>query len=302
MLTTADLEFFAAIARSRSLADAARLLDVTPPAVTQRLQVLEQRVGVKLVDRASRGISLTDEGELLATTGQAISDEIAALSETLAARRAAVAGHLRVLAPLGFGRHYIAPIASGFCAEYREVTLDLVLSDRVGPASEQSFDIVIHIGELRDSSQVAQKLAPNDRFVCASPAFVARHGMPLQPSDLRDFPCIALRENDEDVTLWRFARAGTETAVRIEPRLASNDGDVVRSWAIAGHGIIARSEWSVHKDLEEGRLVKLLDNYTMKPADVVALVGERRGRSARTSRFLQHLKTAMSPAPWRIES
>ena len=300
MLTSADLHFFATVARSASLAAAARELDVTPSAVTQRLQELERRVGVRLVERTGRRITLTDEGELLAARGGAIADELASLAETLTERRGVVAGRLRVLAPLGFGRRWVAPIAGRFCAEHPAVRLELVLSDRLGRSPETSWDVAIHIGELRDSSLVVQRLAPNDRFVCAAPSLVARLGAPATPEDLRALPCIALRENDEDVTLWRFARAdGSTVQVRIEPRLASNDGDVVQRWAVDGHGVIVRSEWSVARDLRAGRLVRLLADHRLPSADVVALVGARQGRSARTVRFVQYLRSALTPAPWR---
>ena len=252
MLSTADLHFFAIVARSSSLAAAARELDVTPPAVTQRLQDLERRTGVRLVERSGRRITLTDEGELLATRGRAISDDIASLGETLATRRGVVAGHLRVIAPLGFGRQHVAPLAARFLGEHAEVTIDLTLSDRVGRVPETSWDVAVHIGEPRESSLPAQRIALNERFLVASPEFVARSGAPVHPRDLKDFQCIALRENDEDVTLWRFSSSSnTITQVRIEPRLASNDGDVVRDWALAGLGIIVRSEWSVADDLRE---------------------------------------------------
>src|SRR5215218_8584814 len=124
MLSTADLHFFATVARSNSLAAAARELGVTPSAVTQRLQELERRIGVRLVERSGRRLTLTDEGELLAARGQAIADDLASLSEVLAARRGVVAGRLRVLAPLGFGRRYVAPVAGRFCAEHPEVQLE----------------------------------------------------------------------------------------------------------------------------------------------------------------------------------
>lgn len=303
MISTADIQFFAAVARSPSLAAAARHLDVTPSAVTQRLREMERRIGVRLVERSGRRITLTDEGELLAARGQAIADDLASLGEVLAARRGVVAGRLRVLAPLGFGRRYVAPAASRFCADHAEVRLELSLTDRLGRVPETSWDVAVHIGELRDSSLVAQRLAPNERYVCASPNFVARHGEPADPAALRGLPCIALRENDEDVTLWRFTRAdsGAVSQVRIEPRLASNDGDVVRRWAIAGHGIIVRSEWSVARDLRAGRLVRLLPDYRVPPADVVAFVGPHRGRSARTTRFVEYLRAALTPVPWRDE-
>lgn len=300
MLSSADLQFFAIVARSPSLATAARELDVTPSAVTQRLQDIERRVGVRLVERRGRRITLTDEGELLNRRGQAISDDLASLDEMLAAGSGVMAGHLRVLAPFGFGRRFIAPLAARFLGEHSEVTLNLVLADRLTRAPEGSWDVAIHIGEHRESSLAAIRLAPNERFICASPAFVARFGAPTEPQALRNFRCIALRENDEDVTLWRFTdRARSVMQVRIEPRLASNDGDVVREWAIAGHGIILRSEWSVADDLREGRLVRLLGDYRLPSADIVAFVGPRRSLSARTSRFVEYLKAALVPVAWR---
>lgn len=300
MLTSSDFRFFLVLARSESLAAAARELDVTPSAVTQRLQELEHRVGVRLVVRSGRRLLLTDEGELLADRGRDITDEIAELSETLVARRGEVAGHLRVIAPLGFGRRYVAPVAAAFLAEHPAVTLDLTLSDRLGWFADTSWDVAVHIGEIRPAGLAAQTLAPNRRLLCASPAFVERYGSPASPTALREFRCIALRENDEDVTMWRFTNAAGETShVRIDPELASNDGDVVREWAIGGHGVVVRSEWSVADDVREGRLVPLLEDYALPSADVLALMGPRKGRSARTSKLVAVLRDALTPTPWR---
>lgn len=300
MLTIADLDFFSAVARAQSLAAAARELDVTPSAVTQRLQDLERRVGVRLVDRTARRITLTDEGELLALQGRAITDDVAALTETLAARRGEVAGHLRVIAPFGFGRRYVAPVVAAFQSAHPAITIDLSLSDRLGRVPDSSWDVAVHIGELRETALPAQVLAPNARILCASPEFILRYGEPTTPKSLLDFRCLALRENDEDVTLWRFTvPEGGSIQVRITPSLSSNDGDVMREWGLAGHGIILRSEWSIADDLKAGRLVRLLGHYRPPSADVVALVGPRRGRSARTSRFVQYLRESLSPTPWR---
>ncbi|MCU0633436.1 MAG: LysR family transcriptional regulator [Gemmatimonadaceae bacterium] len=300
MIQLADLDFFATLAHAPSLAAAARELNVTPSAVTQRLQDLERRVGVRLIDRSSRRVLLTDDGELLAARGREISGAVAALSEDLAARRDVVTGHLRVLAPLGFGRAYVAPVVGAFAAAHPEVSVELTLSDRLGRLPETTWDLAIHIGSRRDLSLVMRTLAPNDRIACAAPAYLDRAGVPQSPRHLAAHVCIALKENDEDVTLWRFTSpSGSTTQVRIEPTLASNDGDVVRAWALDGHGIVTRSEWSVADDLRSGRLVRVLPDYRLPSADVVALVGARRGRSARTARFLAALSAALDPVPWR---
>jgi len=302
MLGPDDLRFFLAIAEAPSLAAASRALDVSPPAVTQRLRALEERLGFHLVDRTGRHLALTDEGELIAERGRAILAALGDLDEALAARRGQVVGHLRIVAPLGFGRAYVAPVAAAFQAAHPEVAIDLILSDRLGGVPEGTFDLAIHVGEVARAAPglIARRLAPNDRVICAAPAYLAERGGPAGPGDLRGHACIALRENDEDVTLWRFRRDGAEERVRIEPRLSSNDGEVVRGWALAGRGIILRSEWDVAGDLRAGRLVRLLPGHALPEAPVTALLGARRhARAARTRRFLDALAHALDPPPWR---
>jgi DNA-binding transcriptional LysR family regulator len=299
-ITSQDLEFFAVIAQSGSLAAAARSLDVTLSAVSQRLQHLERRLGVRLVTRSARRLTLTDEGQLLAARGQAIIDDLGELAETVTHRRSVVAGHLRVLAPFGFGRVYVAPAVAAFGELHPDVTIEMHVSDRLGRVADSSWDVAVHIGVLHDSALVAQPLAPNDRIACAAPRCLERWGIPETPTDLRRLPCIAIRENDEDVTLWRFTSPdGENVSVRVDPRLASNDGEVVREWALDGHGIMVRSEWSIARDLRDGRLVRVLADYAQPSADVVALVAPRLGRAARTQAFVQHLRQMLTPVPWR---
>ncbi|MCU0646851.1 MAG: LysR family transcriptional regulator [Gemmatimonadaceae bacterium] len=303
MLQRSDLDFFATLAHAVSLAAAARELNVTPSAVTQRLQELERRVGVRLIDRSSRRLLLTDEGELLAARGRDISSALAALGDELAARRDVVTGHLRVLAPLGFGRAHVAPVLGAFAAEHPDVTVELSLSDRLGRVPETAWDLAIHIGARRDVSLAVRRLAPNDRVLCAAPSYLAHAGVPETPKQLHTHRCIALRENDEDVTLWRFTSpGGSVSQVRIDPAMATNDGDVVRAWALAGRGIAMRSEWSIADDLRSGRLLRVLPEHRLPSADVVALIGPRRGRSARTARFLATLVDPLTPVPWRMST
>jgi DNA-binding transcriptional LysR family regulator len=303
MLDANDLRFFVAVAAAPSLAAAARALNVSAPAVTQRLRALEERVGVYLVDRTGRGLTLTDEGELLAERGQDLLGAFDDLSQALAERRGQVTGHLRVVAPFGFGRHHVAPVVAAFRTSHPGVRIDLRLSDRLGRMPPETWDLAIHVGDIKDTtpSLTVRHLAPNERILCAAPAYLARRGAPRTPVELRDHTCIALRENDEDVTLWRFHSDDSgEERVRVEPELASNDGEVARGWALAGLGVLARSEWDVADDLRAGRLIRLLDSYTLPSAPVVALLGSgRRARAARTERFLDALRQSLNPIPWR---
>jgi DNA-binding transcriptional LysR family regulator len=300
MISTEDLHFFIMLASAVSLADAARKLNVTPPAVTQRLRLLEDRLGMRLIDRSGRRMVLTDEGELLAVHARRICDDIGNLSDTLASRRGTVAGHLRVIAPLGFGQRYVAPAIAQFRSLYPEVSASLMLSDRPARISDDMWDLMVHIGELRDSSLVSRRLAPNRRILCAASSYLARRGEPQHPEELLTHDCIALRENDEDVTMWRFTPAdrGTPANVRIEPMLTSNDGGTVRDWALAGLGIISRSEWDVAEHLHAGRLVPLLESWTQADADIVALISSRHGRSLRATRFLDLLHASTLQQPW----
>lgn len=301
MLSADDLTFFTVVAASPSLAAASRTLDVTPSAITQRLQQIERRLDLRLIDRSGRRLQVTDEGQLLAQWAQQILESMEQLEGELAARRGVVAGQLRVLAPLGFGRRYVAPAAARFRQMYPSVSISLTLSDRPARLDQQPWDVLVHIGELRDSALVAQRLAPNERILCASPAYLAARGQPHDPQELAAHDCIALRENDEDVTLWRFTHAdGERTAtVRIKPAVSSNDGDIVRSWGVAGLGIIVRSEWDVADNLRSGDLVRILPEWRLPPADVLILLGSRNGRTAKIRHFVTCLKDDLNPVPWR---
>jgi DNA-binding transcriptional LysR family regulator len=304
MLSTDDLRFVVALAASTSLAATARALDVTPPAVTQRLRSIEKRLGLHLVDRSGRRMAMTNEGEHLVIGARRIIEQIGELTEGLSAQRTLVSGHLRIVAPLGFGRRYVAPEIARFRAIHPQVTFRLMLSDRPARLEDDACDLMIYVGKLHNSSLISKSLAPNERFLCAAPGYLARAGTPKLPEDLLKHDCIALRENDEDVTMWRFtpANRGKPVGVRIEPHLSSNDGEVIRAWALAGAGIIMRSEWDVADDISAGRLVRVLDGWRLPPAHIVALLSTRTGRSARTAVFLKHLQAILTPAPWRQRS
>jgi len=300
MLTSDDLAFFNVLATSASLAESARKLNVTPPAVTQRLNALEARVGVRLIDRSGRRLALTDEGTLFATHGAIVADAIETLSEALANRKSAVTGHLQIVAPHGFGRIHVAPVVDAFARLHRGVTVTLDLSDHPSSRLIESGDVIIHIGPPAPLNQVVTTLAPNRRILCASPGYLDESAAILSPSDLAQHRCLVVRENDEDVTLWRFQQPSNDpVTVRIQPAMSSNDGAVVREWALAGQGITIRSEWNVACELAAGQLRQVLPAWEIPSADVVAMLGPRHGRSARTTAFLAMLRQSLSPPPWR---
>lgn len=300
MLTADDLELFTTIGASPSLAAAARALGVTPPAVSQRLAQIERRLGLRLVERNGKGLRITADGELLLERSSDILTRLSSLQEELAARRGATTGVLRLVAPLGFGRRHITSLVADYHAAHPDVHVDLTLSDRPGIGLVSACDILIRIGEIRDSDEIATVIAPNRRLLCAAPAYLERHGTPTEPAGLHDHRCIVLRENDEDVTLWRFrAPRGDQASVRIEPSLSSNDGEVTKTLALAGLGITIRSEWDVADQIASGQLVQIMPDWTLADADITALLGRPGVRPARVADFLSLLRQSLRPVPWR---
>jgi DNA-binding transcriptional LysR family regulator len=201
-------------------------------------------------------------------------------------------------APHGFGRLHVAPVVDAFARTHPGVTVTLDLSDHPGAQLVESSDVIVHIGPPAAQNQMVTTLAPNRRVLCASPDYLASASPIQSPSDLLWHRCLVVRENDEDVTLWRFAHASREPeTVRIRPIMCSNDGAVVREWALAGQGIAMRLEWNVAADLSAGRLKRVLASWELPAADVVAMLGTRFGRSARATAFLARLRQSLAPAP-----
>jgi DNA-binding transcriptional LysR family regulator len=299
----ADIRFLLTIRASGSLVLAARKLDLSPSAVTQRLQQMEKKLALRLIDRSARRMVFTEEGELLCRRGAALIEQFDALFDELQQRRQDFAGVLRINAPLGFGRRYVAPAIAAFQQLHPEVEVALTLSDQPLTESRDRFDIVIHIGALRVSNRVAFAIAPNARLLCCAPALLERHGMPNLPEDLAGWPCIALRENNEDVTLWQFSKGRATRSIRVAAKLSCNDGEVIRGWACAGRGVILRSEWDVADDLRNGALVRLLPGWKAPDAHVIALTAQRAGLPARVKHFMRYLQDCFKPQPpWRAPS
>lgn len=306
MISLDDLRFVEALHRTGSMSAAARALNVTPPAISMRLKKLEAELGVNLVIRNSRHVRFTSEGERLVSEAQALVIRVDALPGIMRADSGALTGSLRIVAPFGFGRAFIAPIIAEFSRAHPALRLDLALSENPWQANKDA-DVVIHIGELRDSSWVAHLIARNERWVCASPKYLAANGLPTEPRQLLQHACLSIQENEEDVSLWRYrkksrgrGKPGKLQSIRIAPVLKSNDGEVVRNWAITGLGCVLRSEWDAAPSIERGELKRILPGWEFEPANVMALVSARRGISTRVNAFIGYLKRRFLPKPpWR---
>jgi len=283
------MEFFVLVARLGSLAAAARALDLTPPAATKRLAQMEARLGVRLVNRTTRRISLTGEGETYLAHATRILASIREMEEDVAGSGAGLRGLLRVNATLGFGRTTIAPLVSAFVKRHPQVEVQLDLSDRPVDLAENALDLAIRFGSLPDRRLNAHRLMSNRRFLCASPLYLEQHGTPATLADLLHHHCILHRQNDDAYGIWRFTRGDETETVKVHGALASNDGDIVLGWALDRHGILIRSEWDLARYVESGRLKIVLPEYALPSADLFVYYLERRNQAARTRAFIDFL-------------
>lgn len=286
---SSELLLVVELARAGGMSAAARELDVTPAAVSKRLAQIEARLGVRLFNRSTRRLSLTAEGEVYLENARRILGEIDDLDALIASRQAAPRGLLKVNAPLGFGRSYIAPAIAEFAQKYPEVSLQLQLTDRPADFVRDAFDVAVRFGDLPDTSLIARKIAPNRRLVCASPGYLKKHGTPATPHDLARHQCIVLRQNDAAYGLWRFTRGRRSETVKVRGNLSSNDGEVTLTWGLAGLGILQRAEWDLARYLRSGRLVQVLQDYALPQADIYAVFPERHHLSAKVRVFVDFL-------------
>ena len=294
----ADLGFFSALASAGSLSAAARELGVTTPAVSKHLAQMEARLGTSLVNRTTRRMSLTPEGELYLEHARRILGEIDGMEEVLGVGKATPKGLLRVNATLGFGRSHVAPLISRFVRRYPEVEVQLQLSVNPPALTEESFDVCIRFGAPPDSRVIARRIAPNRRLLCASPAYLAKRGIPKSPHDLVNHNCIGIRQGEEAYGVWRLAsgrgKSSSVEAIKTRGNLTTNDGEIAVNWALDGHGILMRAEWDIERYLRNGRLVQVLPQYSTPDADIHAVYPQRHQLASRVRAFVDFVALSLS--------
>jgi len=294
----ADLGFFSVLAGSGSLSAAARELGVTTPAVSKHLAQMESRLGVSLLNRTTRRMSLTPEGELYLEHARRILGEIDDMEQLLGVSKAVPKGLLRVNATLGFGRSHVAPLISRYARKYPQVEVQLQLSVNPPPLTDDSFDVCIRFGAPPDTRVIAKYIAPNRRLLCASPAYLAKHGMPKVPHDLARHNCIGIRQGEEGYGVWRLSsgrgKAVKTEAIKTRGTLTTNDGEIAVNWALEGHGILMRAEWDIERYLRNGRLVQVLPQFYTPDADIYAVYPQRHQMAARVRAFVDFVTQTLS--------
>ena len=284
-----EMAFFSTLVRFGSFSATARELNLTTPAISKRLAQMETRLGVQLLNRTTRRISLTQEGEMYLNHARRILADIEDMEQQVCSAVAAPKGLLRVNATLGFGRSNIAPLISDFARLYPEVQVQLQLTVNPPALTEDAFDVCIRFGEPPDARVMARLIASNRRLICAAPVYLAQNGTPQTPNDLTRHNCIGIRQGDEAYGIWYLTSARRTETVKVRGSLSTNDGEIAVNWALAGHGIVMRAEWDIAKYLRSGRLVQVLQNYQTPPADVHAVYPQRHQLSGRVRAFVDFL-------------
>jgi DNA-binding transcriptional LysR family regulator len=280
--------FVEVIARG-SLSAAARAEGIAPAMIGRRLDALETRLGVKLLQRTTRKLALTNEGAAFLEDCQRILAELEEAESAVAERSARASGHLLVSAPAGFGRQHVAPLLPSFLAEHRDVSVDLNLNDRLVDVVGEGVDVAIRIASLSDSSLVGVKLADNHRVLVASPAYLKRHGTPLALADLAKHNCLAI-SSEGSQRGWTFLEHGRQVTLKVAGNMVCNDGEVLHDWALAGKGLAWRSMWEVGPELRAGRLQTVLDQHAAPGNDIHAVFAQRRHLPLRIRAFVDFLR------------
>lgn len=266
-----DFRLFLAVIDAGSLVGGGRRLHLSPASVSERIAALEASLGVRLLVRTTRSLMPTDEGRAFADAARNMLGEIDEITARLRDGVTRLSGRVRLSAPIDLGRNRIAPVIDRFLADHPEVSIELLLSDAISDLIAEDIDFAIRLGALEDSSQTAIKIADNRRVACAAPAYLASAGIPSEPAALRDHTCLVMRFGQRRDDRWHFVKDGRDVTVKVTGTRAANDGDLIRRWAIAGHGIAMKSVADIGTDLATGRLVEVLSDFS-KPAGALQIV------------------------------
>jgi DNA-binding transcriptional LysR family regulator len=296
-----QIESFVAAAAKGSLTAAANAEGVAPAVIGRRIDALEARLGVKLLLRTTRRITLTREGGAFLEDCQRLLTELANAEASVSAGGVKASGHLRITAPAGFGRRHVAPLVPRFIAEHPEVSLSLNLSDRVVDIVNESVDMAVRVGDLPDSNLVSVRLADNRRLCVAAPAYRARAGVPAHPTELVRHLCLTLSSEAGQARGWAFMVDGAVTHLRPGGRLDCSDGQVLHDWCLQGLGIAWRSTWEVQRDIADGRLASLLDEFAAPANGIYAVFAQRKHLPLRVRLWIDFLKQHYADAGYWSE-
>lgn len=291
-----EMQTFAAVVDAGSFVGAADVLDRSKAAVSRQVNELEARLGVRLLHRTTRRLSLTPEGEVFLGRCRDLLSSLEEAEAEITSQSDIARGLLRVNVPVTYGITCLAPLWGAFSERHPHVRLDITLADRVVDLVEEGYDLAIRIGKLSISSLVAKRLAVTRLLICASPDYLDKNGIPSRPEELSDHAVIGYSywsAGDE----WILEGPGGAVSVRTRPRIHSNNGDTCRAAALAGQGIILQPDFVVSNDLENGALVELLPEYSAGELGVYVVYPSRRHMAPKTRALITFLDEHLGQLP-----
>ncbi|WP_226572494.1 LysR family transcriptional regulator [Mangrovibacter yixingensis] len=291
-----SLRIFERIVAGGSLSSAARDLGLSLAVVSKRLSELERRMAIRLINRSTRQLSVTEEGALFYDHCMRILAAAEQAEEAMTGRNGRVFGTLRLSAPHGLGRRYIVPALAAFTEQYPEVNVDVSLNDEIVDLVAGGYDLAIRYGTPNDSRLFVRPLAPNRRLLCASPAYLARKGIPETVQDLTHHDCILIGHSP--AVDWAFNEGDTRISVKVQGRYVCDDGAAAHELALCGAGIVMKSIWDVGDDVLAGRLIEVLPGDKIPAAPLNAVYLHSRFLAPRVRLFVAFLTERMSQA-WK---
>jgi DNA-binding transcriptional LysR family regulator len=290
-----DVALFVRVCATRNLSAAGREFGLSPAASSARMAQLERRLGARLLHRTTRQIALTEDGEAFLERAVLLLEAADLAESSVGGGADGPQGLLRVAASVSFGRLHLMPALPAFLGLHPGIKLDLRLSDRVIDLAANGVDVAVRIGPLRDSALIARTLAPSRLWLCASPAYLARHGTPQRPADLAQHECLVL----DGFHPWRFQDGDKEVVMRVRGRMQSDNGEALRDASVAGLGIALQSTWAMYEQLKRGTLVRVLGDYPIVPQSVVsAQYLNRSYLPPKTVAFIDFFAARFGPSPY----
>jgi DNA-binding transcriptional LysR family regulator len=295
-----EMAAFVRVVDSKGFSAAAPTLGLTPSAVSKLVTRLEARLGVRLLQRTTRALSLTAEGEIFYAAARRIVAEIAALEAEIGDRQGAPHGLLRITTSLTFSTHQLTPIIGEFLARYPAIQLELMPTDRLVDMIEESIDVAIRVGRLPDSSFMARKIGDDVRLVCAAPSYLAAHPAPQRPEDLAHHNCILSRDRAH-LNHWPFRIDGQVREIEVNGRVAVSEGEAQLRFGLQGLGIVRLTRLTLTAAIKRGDLVPLLQDYSAEePVPIHAVYPHRKHLASKVTAFVDFILERFTPPPWEI--
>jgi DNA-binding transcriptional LysR family regulator len=293
-----DIVVFTKVVETKSFTGAAEALGLPKSTVSRKLAQLEERLGVRLVQRTTRKLALTEIGEAYYERCSRIVSDVASAEQLVTDMQATPRGRLRVTATVDFSSRYLGTIIASFLADHPEVNVEIDATDRVVDLIEEGFDVAIRFGQLPESSLVARRLCSASVVLCAAPSYIAKHGTPIAAEELYNHDHVLFTPMSRN-QIWTLVNGEGSFEFGRPARFASNNFGAVRDVAIAGGGIAVMSDFMVEDDIRAGTLVRVMPGWESRPTDIHAVYPARQNLPPRLTLFLDHLARALSPPPWK---